>query len=60
MKRFKRILTLILAIMMCTQVITPAFAENDLGVSYTATIDTPTLAVSSEDQTVTVTIKANK
>ena len=60
MKHFKRILMLSLAIMMCSLISISAFAANDNGVTYLATIDNPTISVSSEDQTIAVTIKANK
>lgn len=60
MKHFKRFLMLCLAMVMCSLIIIPAFAANDNGVTYTATIDNPTLVVSSEDQIIAVTIKTNK
>ena len=65
MNKFKRILVLLLVFTLCFQVVAPAMAipamaVNDNGVTYTATVDTPELSVSSEARTITVTIKANK
>lgn len=60
MNNFKKFLTLVFALTMCLLASIPVFAQNDLGVSYTATLDQSTLEVSENDQTVVLTVKADR
>lgn len=56
----KRIITIVVALLFCLSLSISAMAANDLGVSYTATLDNSTLGVSDTDQTVLMTIAASK
>jgi len=60
MNRFRKIVIFILSLAMCVQFAAPAYAANDRGLTYTATINTPTINVSSEDQTIVLTVKASE
>ena len=56
----KSILSFVLAFVMIITMCTPVFASNTQGVTFSAKLDKDTIEVSSEDQTVTVTVNANK
>lgn len=59
----KKVLALLLAVVLCVSMVPVAFAAdetNDKGVTFTATVSPSVLDVSEEEQTVTVTVKANK
>ena len=61
MKRNFRIsAALLLVLALCIQMLVPAFAANNKGVEFTATLDKSTINVSSETQTVVLTVKANQ
>ena len=56
MKTAKKLIALLLSVLLCVSMVPSAFAA---AVSYTAEVSPAELTVSDEDQTVTVTIKAN-
>lgn len=59
----KKVLALLLAVVLCVSMVPAAFAAeetNNKGVTFTATVSPSVLDVSEEEQTVTVTVKANK
>lgn len=56
----KKIIAFVMCLVMCMSLCVTAFAENGEGITYTATLDNPTLTVKSEDQTVKMTITASK
>ena len=60
MRFTKNFMALVLALAICLSLSIPALAENSLGVTYSATLDTPTISVSNQNQTVTLTIAPNK
>lgn len=60
MNRFKKILAFLVVFVMCLQFVPVTKAANSQDVTYTATLDTPTINVSDEDQTVVLTVKTNK
>ena len=58
MKKLKIILSLLLSICLCAGVLVTVFAENALGVTFTAT--TSNLTTSDQPQTAVVTISSDK
>ncbi|MBR6595708.1 MAG: InlB B-repeat-containing protein [Oscillospiraceae bacterium] len=60
MNKFRRLLVFILTLAMCFQMVAPAYAANDQGVTYEATLDTPEINVSDEAQEVVLAVKASK
>lgn len=56
----KKLLALLLAAILCMSLVTSAFATNEKGVTFTANLSTSQLAKSDKDQSVTVTVTANK
>ena len=60
MNKFRRIIVFILTLALCFQVTVPALAANSIGVTYEAIFDKTEVYTSSEDQTITLTIRANK
>lgn len=56
MKTAKKLIALLLSVLLCVSMVPSAFAA---AVSYTAEVSPAELTVSDEDQTVTVTIKAD-
>ena len=60
MNKTKLIVTIAMMLTFCMMLSVSVLASNDLGVNYTATLNTPEIHVSDVDQTVTLTIAANK
>lgn len=63
MKHIRKLLAVILSLALCASMTTPAMAageSNKLGVVFSATLDTPEIAVSDVDQTVTMTVVSNQ
>ena len=60
MKFFKKMVVLLFVLAVCSMAAIPVFAANSLGITYEMTINTPELNVSSESQTVVITIVANQ
>ena len=60
MKTAKKLMALFLTLAICFGLCVPALATNELGVTYQATLDHPELEVSTEEQTVVLTVKTNK
>ena len=56
----KKLLALLLAAILCMSLVTSAFATNEKGVTFTANLSTSQLTKSDKDQSVTVTVTANK
>ncbi len=59
---FKQVFSLFLCLLLCTAGLIPAVAANEsntLGVTFSATLDTPTLGTSTTDQQVVLTISAS-
>ncbi len=57
--RMKAFLSLILCLSLCLNMVLPALAadeSNSLGIGFSASLDQPELSVSTEDQTVTMTV----
>lgn len=60
MKKANKLLALVLAAALCLGLSLPAMAANSLGVTFEAQLDHATLNISDQDQTVTMTVSANK
>ena len=60
MNKFRRLLVFILTFAMCLQMVVPAYAANNQGVTYVATLNTSEISVSDEAQEVVLTVKASK
>ena len=60
MKNAKKLAIVFFAIAMCSLMSIVAFASNSENVTYQATLNTSTITVSENSQTVTMTIKTNK
>ena len=60
MKKANKLLALVLAAALCLGLSLPAMAANSLGVTFKAQLDHATLNISDQDQTVTMTVSANK
>lgn len=61
MKNLKKFIPVLIVVLLCMMIAPGVHAENSEGVTYTATLDTPTIdASNSENQTVVLTIKMNK
>ncbi len=56
----RRLFSVLLCLVMLFGIMPTAHAANDLGVTFTATLDKDTIAPSDEAQTVVMTVKANK
>ena len=60
MKKANKLLALVLAAALCLGLSLPAMAANSEGVTFEAQLDHATLNISDQDQTVTMTVSANK
>lgn len=63
MKHLRKILSAILCFALCVSMSAPAMAageNNSLGVTFSASLDSPEISVSDADQTVTMTLTANQ
>ena len=59
-KMFKKVLSLVLCLTMMAGITLPVLAANDLGVTFSATLDKPTITESNVAQTVTMQLSANQ
>ena len=60
MRNSRRWLALLIVIVMCLQAFPMVSADNVEGITYSATINTPEINVSEEEQTVVLTVKADQ
>lgn len=59
-KNLKSFFSLFLVVVLCCSFVLPAYATNDKGVTFIATLDKTSIVKSDTDQTVTLTVTTNK